>query len=60
MHPTISDCLLATTWRRTLALFAFPESHKENVMSSIAKLNELRSFGGAIRTRGLDDATVER
>ncbi|MBS0566491.1 MAG: aminotransferase class III-fold pyridoxal phosphate-dependent enzyme [Proteobacteria bacterium] len=29
-------------------------------MSSIAKLNELRSFGGAIRTRGLDDATVER
>ncbi|MFT3791697.1 MAG: aminotransferase class III-fold pyridoxal phosphate-dependent enzyme [Rudaea sp.] len=29
-------------------------------MSSIAQLNELRGFGGAIRTRGLDDATVER
>jgi len=29
-------------------------------MSSITQLNELRSFGGAIRTRGLDDATVER
>jgi acetylornithine/succinyldiaminopimelate/putrescine aminotransferase len=29
-------------------------------MSSITQLNELRSFGGAIRTHGLDDATVER
>ncbi len=29
-------------------------------MSSLAKLNELRSYGGAIRTRGLDDATIER
>ncbi|HEX7915166.1 aminotransferase class III-fold pyridoxal phosphate-dependent enzyme [Rudaea sp.] len=29
-------------------------------MPSITQLNELRSFGGAIRTRGLDDATVER
>jgi acetylornithine/succinyldiaminopimelate/putrescine aminotransferase len=29
-------------------------------MSSIAKLNELRNYGGAIRTRGLDDATIER
>jgi acetylornithine/succinyldiaminopimelate/putrescine aminotransferase len=29
-------------------------------MSSITKLNELRSHGGAIRTRGLDDATIER
>ena len=27
-------------------------------MSSLAKLNELRSYGGAIRTRGLDDATM--
>jgi acetylornithine/succinyldiaminopimelate/putrescine aminotransferase len=29
-------------------------------MSHIAKLNELRKEGGAIRTRGLDDATIER
>ncbi|MBN8884191.1 MAG: aminotransferase class III-fold pyridoxal phosphate-dependent enzyme [Rudaea sp.] len=29
-------------------------------MSSIAKLNELRNEGGAIRTPGLDDATIER
>jgi len=29
-------------------------------MSPIAKLNELRNYGGAVRTCGLDDATVER
>jgi len=29
-------------------------------MSPIAKLNELRSSGGAARTRGLSDATIER
>lgn len=29
-------------------------------MSPIAKLNELRRCGGAIRTRGLDDATIGR
>ncbi len=29
-------------------------------MSPIAKLNEMRRHGGAIRTRGLDDAAIER
>jgi acetylornithine/succinyldiaminopimelate/putrescine aminotransferase len=29
-------------------------------MTLIDKLNELRSYGGAIRTRGLDDAIIER
>jgi acetylornithine/succinyldiaminopimelate/putrescine aminotransferase len=29
-------------------------------MTLIAKLNELRSYAGAIRTRGLADATIER
>jgi 4-aminobutyrate aminotransferase-like enzyme len=29
-------------------------------MTLIEKLNELRTYGGAIRTRGLDDATIER
>ena len=29
-------------------------------MSPIAKLNELRSWGGAARTTGLSDATIER
>ena len=29
-------------------------------MTLIDKLNELRNYGGAIRTRGLDDATIER
>ena len=29
-------------------------------MTLIDKLNDLRNYGGAIRTRGLDDATIER